>query len=176
MPYIPPKKAREQKQRQVNASSTSLAPEILAQRTKRHLDELEQSNHTEATGEDAGESSTSKSRHAKGKARIPITDQREVNLLGNSPATKKKKSVMAVRSALLYPTSFATLLEKSKIDAMAGPTYLTAESPPSPYPSRLLCSVCGYWRRYKCMRCAMPYCDRNCADVHDETRCEKRVV
>ncbi|TRM64440.1 hypothetical protein BD626DRAFT_547546 [Schizophyllum amplum] len=175
MPYLPPKKAREQKQRQVNASSSNFAPEILAKRTKRHLDELERSNYTEATGEDAGESST-KSRHAKGKARYPITDERKVRLLGNSPATKKKKSVMAVRSALLYSTSFNNLLDKSKIETMSGPTYLTAASPPPPYPPRLFCSVCGYWGRYKCMRCAMPYCDRNCLGVHDETRCEKRVV
>ncbi|KAL1666942.1 hypothetical protein GGF50DRAFT_112763 [Schizophyllum commune] len=175
MPYLPPKKAREQKQRQVNASSTASAPEVLVKRTRRHLDELEQSNYAEAVGEDAGET-IGKSRHAKGKARTPVTDQRKVNLLGNSPATKRKKSTMAVRTALLYPTNFNALLEKSKIEAMPGPSYLTATVPPSPYPPRLICSVCGYWGQYKCMKCAMPYCDRNCAGVHDETRCEKRVV
>ena len=72
----------------------------------------QQSNYAETIGEDAGEAS-GKSRHAKGKARTPITDQRKVNLLGNSPATKRKKSTMAVRTALLYPTNFNALLEKS---------------------------------------------------------------
>ena len=72
----------------------------------------QQSNYAETIGEDAGEPS-GKSRHAKGKARTPITDQRKVNLLGNSPATKRKKSTMGVRTALLYPTKFKDVLEKS---------------------------------------------------------------
>lgn len=56
------------------------------------------------------------------------------------------------------------------------PTYLTAGAPPSVYPPRMICSVCGYWGLYKCRRCAMPYCDRNCEGVHAETRCERRVM
>lgn len=55
-------------------------------------------------------------------------------------------------------------------------TYLTASAPPSAYPPRMICSVCGYWGLYKCRRCSMPYCDRNCEGVHAETRCERRVV
>ncbi|KAK7032847.1 hypothetical protein R3P38DRAFT_2521425 [Favolaschia claudopus] len=56
------------------------------------------------------------------------------------------------------------------------PTYLTAQAPPSTYPPRLICSVCGYWGHYKCRRCALPFCDLNCESVHAETRCERRVL
>lgn len=56
------------------------------------------------------------------------------------------------------------------------PTYLRATAPPPQEPPRLICSVCGYWGKYKCRRCAMPYCDLNCEGVHMETRCERRVV
>lgn len=56
------------------------------------------------------------------------------------------------------------------------PTYLTAATPPPRDPPRLLCSVCGHWGKYKCKRCVMPYCDLNCEGVHNETRCERRVI
>lgn len=56
------------------------------------------------------------------------------------------------------------------------PTYLRAVAPPPREPPRMLCSVCGFWGKYKCRRCAMPYCDLSCEGVHNETRCERRVM
>lgn len=136
----------------------------------------------------------------KGRARQTISDKRNLNILGSSAAAKKKKSTMSVRTALLYRKNLATLIEESVSNATWSscalrqpaelpspvqniaslppsiPTYLTSITPPSAYPPRMLCSVCGYWGAYRCRRCAMPYCDRNCEAVHAETRCEKRVV
>ncbi|EAU85538.2 hypothetical protein CC1G_06439 [Coprinopsis cinerea okayama7 len=101
---MPPKRAREQ---------FTIPPEILAKRTKRHLDELEKSNYTEPTllvptvedEEEAG--------YSKGRGRQTISDKRKLNIPGTSPAATGKKSTMAVRTAVLYRKNFATLLEES---------------------------------------------------------------
>ncbi|KAM6504267.1 hypothetical protein JOM56_001210 [Amanita muscaria] len=173
-----PPKAREHHVRQAQSIQFQpLAPEIIAKRAKRHIEELERSNYTEPTllpyddDEDGG-------RNAKGRARQTISDKRNLKIRGNSPAAKKKKSTMNVRTALLYRKSLTAWIEEANLGTLApeAPTYLTAVVPPSPYPPRLLCSVCGYWGHYKCRKCAMPYCDRNCEGIHNETRCERRVV
>ncbi|KZP31838.1 hypothetical protein FIBSPDRAFT_925662 [Athelia psychrophila] len=167
---MPPRKARDQPARQANAV-VGLAPEVIAKRNKRHLDELERSNYAEPTvsflGEDDGEKS------AKGRARQTISDPRNL-----ADGGKKKKSSMNVRTAVLYRKNLATLIDESGIASLPSnvPTYLTAATPPPKDPPRLLCSVCGYWGKYKCRRCAMPYCDLNCEGVHNETRCERRVI
>ncbi|PCH42332.1 hypothetical protein WOLCODRAFT_38419, partial [Wolfiporia cocos MD-104 SS10] len=162
--------------RQAQSSSTQLDPEVIAKRTKRHLDELERSNYSEPSGalfpglDDDDDAPGGRS--AKGRARQTISDKREW------PGLHKKKSTMAVRTAVLYRKNFATLVDESGIAGYPPdvPTYLTAVVPPPREPPRLLCSVCGYWGKYKCQRCAMPYCDLNCEAVHNETRCERRVV
>lgn len=56
------------------------------------------------------------------------------------------------------------------------PSYLTAAAPPSKYPPRNLCSVCGYWGSYHCQKCGMFYCTMTCQATHAETRCERRVL
>jgi len=136
------------------------------------LDELERSNYAEPStsflGEDDEEEGSGK--YAKGRARNIISDKRAVG--------KKKKSTMGVRSALLYRKNLSTLIDESGIANLPVhvPTYLTAVTVPPSVPPRMMCSVCGYWGRYKCRRCAMPYCGKTCEDVHGETRCERRVV
>ncbi|KAF8623685.1 hypothetical protein AX17_007383 [Amanita inopinata Kibby_2008] len=106
-------KVREQHARQAHSSNLqALTPEVIAKRTRRHLEELERSNYTEPTilpfddDEDMG-------RNAKGRARQTISDKRNLNIRGNSPAAKKKKSTMNVRTALLYRKSLATWVEES---------------------------------------------------------------
>ncbi|KIY43815.1 hypothetical protein FISHEDRAFT_67613 [Fistulina hepatica ATCC 64428] len=167
--------------RQAALLASVLVPDVLAKRMKRHLDDLERSNYVEPgllSGVAGPSSDDGSFKYTKGRARQLICDKRGgVKLAGNSPAAnKKKKSTMSVRTALLYHKSLSTLIDESKIAAMPGPTYLTAASPPSAYPARMLCSVCGYFGHYRCLRCAMPFCDRNCESVHNETRCERRVV
>jgi zinc finger HIT domain-containing protein 1 len=113
---------------------------------------------------------------------------------------KRKQSSMAIRDALLYRQNLTTLIERSVrfsyivyhmcterrldlcssqgIATLPGPTYLTAVAPPPPahLPARAFCDVCGYWGRYRCMRCARPYCCIKCKGTHEETRCEKRIL
>ena len=103
---------------------------------------------------------------------------------------------MNIRTALLYKKNLTTLIEESVravghrlvwmalISYFKGignlpsstPSYLSAVVPPSKEPPRLFCSVCGYWGKYRCMKCALPFCSRDCEVNHEETRCEKKVV
>ncbi|KAF9453465.1 hypothetical protein P691DRAFT_755521 [Macrolepiota fuliginosa MF-IS2] len=177
---MPPKRSRQQLARQVNLTNQALTPEVIAKRTRRHLDELERSNYSEAnvasiSDDEGGDGGGSK----HGRARQTISDKR-TNLVipGTSPAALRKKSTMNVRTALLYKKNLATLIDESGLVSLPAntPNYLTAVAPPPTYPPRMLCSVCSYWGTYKCKRCAMPYCDLNCEKVHIDTRCEKRVL
>ncbi|KAJ4495209.1 hypothetical protein C8J55DRAFT_115324 [Lentinula edodes] len=180
---MPPKRTREHLSRQVNeTTSSAFAPEFLAKRSQNHLDELEKSNYSLSASVNADEQDdepTTGKYSTKGHARQTlISDKRDLKLAGNSPAATKKKSTMNVRSALLYRKNLSALIEESGIASLppSVPTYLTAVTSPPKYPPRLICSVCGYWGQYKCRKCAMPYCDRNCEAVHLETRCERRVI
>ncbi|KAI0710108.1 hypothetical protein C8Q76DRAFT_741041 [Earliella scabrosa] len=176
--------ARRQPPRQAQNPNGPLDPDVIKKRTKRHLDELERSNYSEPTGSGAASGAGGEGdeddegvapggRTAKGRARqATISDKRQWD------GRKPKKSTMNVRTAILYKKNLAVLLDESGIEHMPPgvPTYLRAVAPPPREPPRLLCSVCGYWGKYKCKRCAMPYCDLNCEGVHNETRCERRVI
>ncbi|EIM91004.1 uncharacterized protein STEHIDRAFT_144464 [Stereum hirsutum FP-91666 SS1] len=169
---------RRQPARNAQATVHFVGDDVVAKRTKRHLDELERSNYTEPSSSSypglADDDDEPAAKSAKGRARQVISDKR----LQALPGPKRKKSTMNVRSAVLYPKSLATLIEQSGIAHLppSVPTYLTATAAPPKVPPRALCSVCGYWGRYKCMKCAMSYCDLNCQTTHDETRCERRVL
>ncbi|KAI0749499.1 hypothetical protein C8Q80DRAFT_1162332 [Daedaleopsis nitida] len=179
---MPP--TRRQPARQAQNQSGPLDPDVIAKRTKRHLDELERSNYSEPAGvgaatgaggdlDDDDEGVAPGGRSTKGRARqATISDKRHWD------GKKPKKSTMNVRTAILYKKNLSVLLDESGIEHMPPdvPTYLRAVAPNSREPPRLLCSVCGYWGKYKCKRCAMPYCDINCEGVHNETRCERRVI
>ncbi|KAI1797319.1 hypothetical protein LXA43DRAFT_408904 [Ganoderma leucocontextum] len=181
---MPP--GRRQPVRQAQNPSGPLDPEVIAKRTRRHLDELERSNYSEPAGggagadggqEDDDEGAAPGGRTTKARARqTTISDKRQWEQAGGS--RRPKKSTMNVRTAILYKKNFTVLLEESGIEHMPSgvPTYLRAVASPPLDPPRLLCSVCGYWAKYKCKRCAMPYCDLNCEGVHNETRCERRVI
>ncbi|KAG6898202.1 hypothetical protein C0992_003314 [Termitomyces sp. T32_za158] len=95
-----------------NVTAVGLAPEAIAQRTKRHLEELERSNYSEPTLM-AGEDDEEGGKSAKGRARQTISDKRNLNIAGTSAAAKKKKSTMNVRTALLYRKNLATLIDES---------------------------------------------------------------
>ncbi|KAH8100928.1 hypothetical protein BXZ70DRAFT_137572 [Cristinia sonorae] len=168
---------RQKSLRQAQAAkASSFDPEVVAKRTKRHLDELERSNsnYAETTGvlgfvdDEDGEAG---GRTAKGRARQTISDKRAPE------GGRKKKSTMNVRTAVIYRKTFTALLEDADLSSYPSSTatYLTAAAPPPSQPPRMICSVCGYFGRYRCKKCAMVYCDKNCEEVHEETRCERRV-
>jgi zinc finger HIT domain-containing protein 1 len=128
---------------------------------------------------------------AKGRARQTVSDKRQLS----GPSAKRKKANMNIRTAILYRKNFATLIEESVCSPFAIlarlfmtlcqglanipssiPTYLTAAAGPPKEPIRPLCTVCGYWGNYRCKKCAMSFCGLDCRSVHDETRCERRVI
>ncbi|KAF8591097.1 hypothetical protein K439DRAFT_1644375 [Ramaria rubella] len=170
---MPPRKKQPARQAQTT-SIAAVSAEIVAKRTKRHLDELERSNYAEHSGvslvDDEGSAGIGV---AKGRARDIISDRKP-----GPGVSGKRKSTLNVRSALLYKKNLQQLIDESGIANFPpdAPTHLTATSPPPREPPRVLCSVCGYWGKYKCRKCAMSYCDLNCQATHDETRCEKRVI
>ncbi|KIJ52536.1 hypothetical protein M422DRAFT_58679 [Sphaerobolus stellatus SS14] len=167
---MPPRKKQPERQVQI-AAQIAVSEEIITRRTQRHLEELERSNYTEAGpiggGEGEGTGTT------KSRARDIISDRKP-----GPGVSGKRKSTMNVRGALLYKKNLQQLIDESGIASLppTTPTYLTAVAPLPKHPPRILCSVCGYWGRYKCRKCAMPYCDLNCQATHNETRCEKRVI
>ncbi|PAV16462.1 zinc HIT-type [Pyrrhoderma noxium] len=160
------------RKQQSGAKQVGLPPEVIEKRIKRYLDELERTNYTEPTISLVGISYGEGGMSARGRARETISDKRVVE-----GVTRKKTQSKAVRDALVYRKNLSTLIEESGISRLPPtvPTYLTAVAPPPIEPARLLCSVCGYWGRYKCLRCSMAYCDRKCEETHNETRCERRV-
>lgn len=113
--------ANRQSRVQHKVIPVGLPPEVVAKRTKRHLDELEvssfyifyikslttakRSNYAEPSfsffGEEEGSGKT-----AKGRTRTAISDTRTFD-------GKKKKSTMNIRTALLYRKTLNTLIEDS---------------------------------------------------------------
>ncbi|KAA1467324.1 hypothetical protein DENSPDRAFT_832339 [Dentipellis sp. KUC8613] len=168
---------RRQPARKAQTAAHNLDTELLAKRTRRHLDELERSNYSEPSASHLGlddDEDGAAGKTGKGRARQAISDKR----LASLPGAKRKKSTMNIRTAILYRKNLSTLIEESGIANLPPtvPTYLTVAAGPAREPPRLICTICGYWGRYKCMKCAMAYCDLNCQSVHDETRCERRVL
>ncbi|KAK9380446.1 SWR1 complex subunit vps71 [Kockiozyma suomiensis] len=58
-------------------------------------------------------------------------------------------------------------------DESGASEFMSVISGPSIYPSRNICSVCGYWGPITCSRCNARYCSLACEDTHRETRCLK---
>ncbi|KAI9570533.1 hypothetical protein HD554DRAFT_2203888 [Boletus coccyginus] len=155
-----------------------LTPDLIAKRTKRHLDELERTNYAASSLLNEPDSDPEASSNQKSKFRARQTVISDKRTFPTVNAAKKKKSTMNVRTAILYRKGLAALLDESGLASLAPtqPSYLTASAPASAVPPRMLCSVCGYKGAYRCKKCGMSYCDLRCGQVHDETRCERRVV
>lgn len=51
--------------------------------------------------------------------------------------------------------------------------YLTIATPPSMYPRRYFCSICGAIGTYSCLRCGTRVCSSHCSESHKETACLK---
>jgi len=147
-------------QNQNAVAAAAAAPELIARRNKRHVDELERSNYAESKGS------------------LDLASARTRTTLADEGSKTRKKTTPNVRTILLYKKNLNTIIEQSALGSLprGTATYLTAAAPASTVPPRTLCSVCSYWGRYKCGRCAQPYCDLACRAVHTDTRCERRIA
>jgi len=90
---------------------------------------------------------------------------------------KKRKSKTGELFKQRFRRTFAMLLEEAQQEAEAGePSYNSANVPPSKFPERHFCSVCGFPSNYTCVSCGARYCCVKCLSTHQDTRCLKWTV
>ncbi|KAG9102458.1 hypothetical protein FS749_000049 [Ceratobasidium sp. UAMH 11750] len=157
--------SRVQATREVqNIASVPTPPELIARRNKRHIEELERSNYGEAKG-------------GLDLAPGPAANRTRTTL-ADEGGKGRKKATNNVRTILLYRKNLNTIIEQAGLGSLPShiPTYVTAAAPEATAPARMLCSMCSYWGRYRCSRCAEPYCSLGCQAVHSDTRCARRIV
>ncbi|KAK3783743.1 hypothetical protein RRG08_063405 [Elysia crispata] len=90
-----------------------------------------------------------------------------------STSGPKKKRKSRGDFKLRYRKSFAALLEEEHMLNKDGPSYVTACAPPSKFPDRHFCAVCGFPSAYTCVQCGARYCSVKCLGTHQDTRCLK---
>ncbi|XP_046853744.1 zinc finger HIT domain-containing protein 1-like [Xenia sp. Carnegie-2017] len=126
-------------------------------RRKRQLDALEMDNF----GDDPH------ANLAKGKKLPSFIDSSEEK-------KKKRKKGTGEHFKQRFKKTFALLLEEEKQEFVDGePNYVTACVPPSRFPERHFCSVCGFPSNYTCVQCGARYCSVKCLGTHKDTRCLK---
>jgi len=92
----------------------------------------------------------------------------------SGPGAPKKRKIRNTEYYKKFRKSFQQLLEEDwtrKLDD--APSYSTSESPPSKYPPRKFCNVCGFLANYTCSQCGVYFCCVKCMNTHRETRCLK---
>lgn len=90
---------------------------------------------------------------------------------------KKRKSKTGELFKQRFRRTFVMLLEEAQQEAEAGePSYTSAKVPPSKFPERHFCAVCGFPSNYTCVSCGSRYCCVKCLGTHQDTRCLKWTV
>ncbi|TPX34383.1 hypothetical protein SmJEL517_g03043 [Synchytrium microbalum] len=90
----------------------------------------------------------------------------------DAPGASTKGRKQQVRRLLLLRKNLSSYIADSKFEQLppGTPTYLTANAPPSKFPPRKICSVCGFEGTYACVKCGMRSCSIRCLAAHEETR------
>ncbi|KRX34666.1 Zinc finger HIT domain-containing protein 1, partial [Trichinella britovi] len=86
------------------------------------------------------------------------------------PVQNRKKNKRIETLNMRFKKSFDQIIEDDKIHWHPDANYLTAKAPPSRFPSRRFCSVCGLLSKYRCTQCNAYFCTIHCKKVHTETR------
>ncbi|XP_019864248.1 PREDICTED: zinc finger HIT domain-containing protein 1-like [Amphimedon queenslandica] len=133
-------------------------------RHKRQLEALEKDNH-----HDDPHASFA---HLLNKVKLPSfsdgTEKKRRKTRSNADHFKQR-----------FRKTFQSLLEElatNNNNNVKGPSYLTAAAPPSKFPPRHFCAVCGFPSSYKCVSCGTRYCCTRCLGTHQDTRCLKWTV
>ncbi|PCH42328.1 hypothetical protein WOLCODRAFT_163701, partial [Wolfiporia cocos MD-104 SS10] len=144
---------------QAQSSSAQLDPEVIAKRTKRHLDELERSNYSEPSGalfpgldDDAPGGAPQRGAHgrpSRTSASGPACTRRSRRWPCAPPCCTARiwrRSSTSRYAPVRVSACFAFVLTVPRGQGIAGyppdvPTYLTAVVSPLREPPRLLCSV-----------------------------------
>ena len=87
------------------------------------------------------------------------------------PAAKKRKLRPEARQLKFARKNFTTLIEEEhELTSDKKFNYFSITVPPSRFPARKFCSVCGFPSTYVCVQCGTKYCCSKCLQTHKETR------
>jgi zinc finger HIT domain-containing protein 1 len=95
------------------------------------------------------------------------------NLDTSKTRNKGRKTKGADYYKAKYRKTFSQLLEEERTTRPDPPNYFSAQAPPSKFPPRHFCAVCGYFSTYTCPNCGTRYCSVKCLTCHQDTRCLK---
>nr|SVE84592.1 EOG090X0GXS [Daphnia pulex]SVE85845.1 EOG090X0GXS [Daphnia pulicaria] len=95
----------------------------------------------------------------------------EESLDGKQTRRRKSKNFEIFKQR--FRKSFAQLLEEEQVNRPEPPNYVSAQVPPSKFPERHFCAVCGFTCSYTCLSCGARYCSVKCLGTHQDTRCLK---
>ncbi|CAN8004521.1 unnamed protein product [Ixodes hexagonus] len=86
---------------------------------------------------------------------------------------KRRSKVEAASAKVRFKKGFGALLEEHLAANPEPPNYTHATVPPSKFPPRHFCAVCGFPSNYTCVSCGSRYCSVKCLGIHRDTRCLK---
>lgn len=86
---------------------------------------------------------------------------------------RKKKARSAEYYKQRFRKTFAQLVEEDHAYNPDPPNYMSIQAPPSQFPERHFCAVCGFPSNYTCIPCGARYCSVRCVGTHLDTRCLK---
>ncbi|XP_036381502.1 zinc finger HIT domain-containing protein 1 isoform X2 [Megalops cyprinoides] len=109
-------------------------------------------------------------------ASLPQLAKRLPQFDESNESGKKRKKTRGDHFKQRFRKNFQALLEEENLSMSEGPNYLTACAPPSKFPQRHFCAVCGFPSSYTCVSCGARYCCVRCLGTHHETRCLKWTV
>nr|CAG4645212.1 EOG090X0GXS [Leptodora kindtii] len=93
----------------------------------------------------------------------------EESLDGKQNRRRKSKNFEYFKQR--YRKSFAQLLEEEQGNRSDPPNYSSAQAPPSKFPERHFCAVCGFTCNYTCLSCGARYCSLYCLEHACPTCC-----
>lgn len=93
----------------------------------------------------------------------------------DNPRKKGRKSRGPDYYRVKYRKTFQQLLEEDRQLNPDGPNYATAQAPPTSFPERRFCAICGFPSNYTCTSCGTRFCCLKCQSTHQDTRCLKFV-
>jgi zinc finger HIT domain-containing protein 1 len=87
--------------------------------------------------------------------------------------TKKRKRSKIEHFKLRFRKNLSAIMEEEHLTSDSGPNYSSVCVPPSKFPVRHFCAVCGFPSNYTCVQCGAKYCCVRCLGTHQDTRCLK---
>ena len=84
---------------------------------------------------------------------------------------RKRKLRPEARQLKFARKNFTTLSEEEhELTSNRKFNYFSITVPPSRFPARKFCSVCGFVSSYVCVQCGTKYCSSKCLQTHKDTR------